>query len=57
MKNLITTEEIEFIVLQLLDREKFDEAEELLKSHSMSRSEWLDFKTTRHHSWNLEDLD
>ena len=57
MKNLITREEIEFIVLQLLDQGKFDEAEKMLKQNNMTGSEWSDLRTKRYSSWGAEDLD
>jgi len=57
MKNLITKEEIEFIVLQLIDQGKFDEADEMLKQICMSRPEQGDPKTMRYHDWNPEGLD
>jgi hypothetical protein len=57
MKNLITKEEIEFIVLQLIDQGKFDEADEMLKQSCMSRPEQGDPKTMRYHDWNPEGLD
>ena len=57
MKNLITKEEIEFIVLQLIDQGKFDEADEMLKQSCMSRPEWGDLKTMRYHDWSPEGLD
>lgn len=57
MKNLISREEIEFIVLQLIDQGKLDEADDILKQNSMSRSEWLEPEKMRYNKWHLEDLD
>lgn len=57
MKNLITREEIEFIVLQLLDKGKFDEADQMLEQNSMTGAEWSDLRTVRYSDWNPEDLD
>jgi hypothetical protein len=48
MKRLITTEEVEFIVLQLLDQGKLDEAEKLLAENKMTGSEWDDLKSMRY---------
>lgn len=57
MKNLITREEIEFIVLQLLDQGKFDEADQMLEQNSMTGAEWSDLRTVRYSDWKQEDLD
>jgi hypothetical protein len=54
MKRLITAEEAEFIVLQLLDQGKLDEAENILKENGMSGSEWWHLKDMRYHEFHDE---
>ncbi len=57
MKRLITKEEAEFIVLQLLDQGRLNEAEEVLRENKMSGAEWDDLRTVRYSIWNDETQD
>ncbi len=57
MKRLITKEEAELIVLQLLDQGRLNEAEEVLRENKMSGAEWDDLRTVRYSIWNDETQD
>ena len=54
---LISKEEVEFIVIQLIDKGRFEEADALLAQNKMTGAEWYDLKTMRYQIWNPESLD
>ncbi len=54
MRNEMTKEEAEFIVLQYLDAGLLDKAEELAEKIGMKGSEWSDLRETQYIDWNNE---